>query len=387
MEPIRILQVIPSLRCGGAERMVVNLITHLDRRHFQVAAIILGRSEGWVLEERLAREQVQVWHLDKRLGFDPRIILRVRAVVRRFRPHLVHSHLSLHYVYPALIGCQPLRHVVTVHLPAETTHKQAMRVLARIAHWRGVVPVAVSRGVANWVKCTHGIEDCMVISNGIPIDDYQCPSTRRQEWRREQGFLEEDVLFVCAARLEKQKNHAMLLEAFARGPATSPRAHLLLAGDGERRPALEEQARGLGIQGKVHFLGLRADICDVLAAADVFVLASHSEGNPLSLMEAMAAGLPVVATAVGGVPELIADRTSGLLVRPGDSDGFVAAMLRLLQDEETRRKMSVAAARYAKEVFGASRMAQGYMDLYERLLEETRAAQDTSVEMATHHAK
>ena len=151
-------------------------------------------------------------------------------------------------------------------------------------------------------------------------------------------------------------------------------------------PRWRSRPVGLGIQGKVHFLGLRADICEALAAADVFVLASHSEGNPLSLMEAMAAGLPVVATAVGGVPELIADRTSGLLVRPGDADGFVAAMLRLLQDEETRRMMAVAAARYAKEVFDASRMAQGYMHLYERLLEETRAAQDTGAEIATHHA-
>jgi glycosyltransferase involved in cell wall biosynthesis len=226
----------------------------------------------------------------------------------------------------------------------------------------------------------------MVIPNGIPIDDYQCPSTPRPVWRREQGFQEEDVLFVCAARLEKQKNHAMLLEAFARGPATSRTAHLLLAGDGERRLALEEQARQLGIQGKVRFLGLRADICEVLAAADIFVLASHSEGNPLSLMEAMAAGLPVVATAVGGVPELIADRASGLLVTPGNVDGLVAAMLKLLQDEETRWMMAAAAAHYAKEAFSASRMAQGYMELYERLLERTRAVQDCGAEVLTHHA-
>jgi glycosyltransferase involved in cell wall biosynthesis len=386
MEPIRILEVIPSLGCGGAERMVVNLITHLDRRRFQVAAINLGHSEGWVLEERLAREQVQVWHLDKEPGFDPRIFHRVRAVVRQFRPHLVHSHLCLHYVYLSLIGCRPLRRVVTVHLPAETIHKQATRWLARMAYRRGVVPVAVSQGVANWLECTHGVEDCMVIPNGIPIDDYQCPSKPRQVWRREQGFQEEDVLFVCAARLEKQKNHAMLLEAFARGPATSRRARLLLAGDGERRPALEEQARELGIQEKVRFLGLRADICEVLAAADVFVLASHSEGNPLSLMEAMAAGLPVVATAVGGVPELISDRISGLLVAPGDGDGLVAAMLRLLQDGETRRTMAAAAAQYAKKAFSASRMAQGYMELYERLLEETRAVQDPGAEMVTRRA-
>jgi glycosyltransferase involved in cell wall biosynthesis len=365
--------------------MVVNLMTNLDRGRFDTGVIDLGHSDGWVLEQRLAKEKFQNWHLGKRPGLDLRILDRVRAVVRQFRPHVVHSHLCLHYVFPSLIGCQPPVHVVTVHLPAETHYKLVMRWLARMAYRGGVIPVAVSRDVADWLVGAYGVQNCMVIPNGIPIADYQRPAKLRRLWRTEQGYQEEDVLFVCAARLEKQKNQAMLLEAFAKGPATSRRAHLLLAGDGGQRPALEEQARELGLQGSVHFLGLRTDVCEIFAAGDVFVLPSHTEGNPLSLMEAMAAGLPVVATAVGGVPELVADQRSGLLVRPGDCVGLAAAMLFLLENPEMRRTMAAWAAQIAIRDFSASRMARRYAELYERMVASKAPPVDRRAEMATSY--
>jgi glycosyltransferase involved in cell wall biosynthesis/CelD/BcsL family acetyltransferase involved in cellulose biosynthesis len=348
--------------------MVVNLMTHLDRRRFDVGAISLANSESSVLEQRLAEEKFQVWFLGKPPGFDPRTPYRIRDVVRQFRPHLIHSHLCLHYVFPSLIRNGTLGHVTTIHLPAQTMHRQIIRSLARMACRRGVIPVAVSRDVAEWVKRVYGVRDCMVIPNGIPIAEYHHPPTSRQVWRREHGFQERDVLFVCAARLAKQKNHAMLLEAFSRGPATIRSTHLLLAGDGECRFPLEAQVRERALQGRVHFLGLRADVSEVLAAADVFVLASHTEGHPLSLMEAMAAGLPVVATAVGGVPEIVEDEKQGLLVEAHDCDGMAAAMVCLGQDPGKRLEMGRAAGRRAEEEFSATHMAQGYVQLYEHIL-------------------
>jgi glycosyltransferase involved in cell wall biosynthesis len=368
MSAIRLLEIIPSLTCGGAERMVVNLMTHLDRRRFNVGGISLANSESSVLEQRLAEEKFQVWFLGKRPGLDPRMPHRIRNVVRQFRPHLIHSHLCLHYVFPSLIHEPALGHITTIHLPAQMKLRRVMLSVARMACRRGVIPVAVSRDVAEWVKRVYGVRDCMVIPNGIPIAEYQRPSTSRQVWRREHGFQEGDVLFVCAARLAKQKNHAMLLEAFSRGPATIRSTHLLLAGDGECRLPLEAQVRERALQGRVHFLGLRADVSEVLRAADVFVLASHTEGHPLSLMEAMAAGLPVVATAVGGVPEIVEDQKEGLLVKPHDCHGLATAMVCLGQDHGKRLEMGRAAGRRAEEEFSASRMAQGYAQLYEHIL-------------------
>jgi glycosyltransferase involved in cell wall biosynthesis len=368
MKSIRLLQFISHLGLGGAQRMMFNLTAQLERLGLEVGAVSLYGPNGWELERKLAEEKLQTWYLGKRPGFDPRILHRIRDVVREFRPHLVHSHLCLHYVFPSLARFPNLGHVTTIHLPAQTSHRRVMRGLARMAYRRGVIPVAVSGDVAEWVKRVFGVRDCMMIPNGIPIADYQCPSTSREAWRRGQGFQKSDLLYACAARLAKQKNHAMLLEAFARGPARNRSAHLLLAGDGECRPALEAQVCELGLQGRVHFLGRREDVCEVLAAVDVFVLASHTEGNPLSVMEAMAAGLPVVATAVGGVPEIVEDQKQGLLVKPHDCHGMAAAMVCLGQDPGKRLEMGRAAGRRAEEEFSATHMAEVYAQLYEHIL-------------------
>jgi glycosyltransferase involved in cell wall biosynthesis len=371
MDTIRLLQVIPSFGCGGAERMVVNLMTHLDRARFAVAAISLAGPEGSALEQELAKNKLRVAYLGKRAGFDMRMPHRIRNIVRKFRPHVVHSHLCLHYVFPSLIGCRELLHISTVHLPADGLHKMLMRPLGQLAFRQGVIPVAVSREVALWLKHFQAVTNCLVIPNGIPISDYQHPSVSRQAWRKEHGFSDADVLFVCVARLEEQKNHTTLLKAFAHSFQPSGPGHLVLAGDGTCRQNLELQVRELRLEHKIHFLGRRSDIPELLGASDVFVLPSQNEGNPLSLMEAMAAGLPVVATAVGGVPELLEDHKSGFLVAPGDWEAMGGAMLRLLENIEMRRTMGAFAAQRAVESFSAQHMAKGYMELYERSLRST----------------
>jgi glycosyltransferase involved in cell wall biosynthesis len=134
------------------------------------------------------------------------------------------------------------------------------------------------------------------------VAHYAGAAANRDRWRAQNGFSAADLLFVCVARLYVQKNHKTLVEAFASGLATVAGAKLLLAGDGHLRNEVEAQVQALGLANRVHFLGRRDDIPELLAACDIFSLASLWEGNPLSVMEAMAAGLPCVVTAVGGVP-------------------------------------------------------------------------------------
>ena len=368
MDTIRLLQVIPSFGCGGAERMVVTLMTHLDPKRFNIAAVSLAGPEGSNLERQLAERGFSVDHLGKGPGVDLRMLQRIRNIVRKFRPDVIHSHLCLHYLFPALIGLRARPHVATIHLPADGQYKQLLRPLAQLAFQKKVIPVAVSHEVAQWMKQSHGVRDCLVIPNGIPVSDYQHPSVSRQVWRKEHGFGDAELLFVCVARLEKQKNHAMLLKAFAHAFQANGPGQLVLAGDGTCRPDLERQVRELHLEGKIHFLGRCTDIPELLGASDVFVLPSQNEGNPLALMEAMAAGLPVVATAVGGVPELLEDHKSGFLVAPGDWEAMGGAMIALLGNIEMRRRMAASAAQRAVEVFSATRMAQGYTELYERSL-------------------
>jgi len=138
------------------------------------------------------------------------------------------------------------------------------------------------------------------------------------------------------------------------------------------RGELETQVTSLGLAGRVRFLGLRSDIPEVLGASDVFVLSSDFEGNPLSVLEAMAAGLPIVSTAVGGVPSLLENGTSGLLVQHGDAAGLSSAMESLLADRKLRQAMGSAAARRARESFDVANMVHAYEEVYESLQSKLR---------------
>jgi glycosyltransferase involved in cell wall biosynthesis len=369
---MRIMQVTANLGQGGGQRMMYNLTAQLRSRGFEVAAVSLYGPQGWQLEERLAKEKIPVWYLGKRRGTDLRMPSRIRDAVRFFRPDIVHTHLCLHYVFPSLSGRRPLGHVHSDHSTLEydrrSKHWRVMRWLHRLAYRSGVVPIAVSREIAEKLARFYGVPDCRVIPNGIPTADYCRSDTMRYTLRSELGFQKDDVLFVCVARLAYLKNHAMLLEAFSRGLSASQRAHLLLAGEGELMQPLETKVRELRLLGKVHFLGLRGDVRGVLSAADVFVLASRSEGHPLALMEAMAAGLPCVGTDVGGVPELIEDQVTGVLVKAGDCHGMAAAMVRLLDNPTERLTMAQAAKQRAQEHFSSARMTDAYVQVYEQII-------------------
>jgi len=188
-------------------------------------------------------------------------------------------------------------------------------------------------------------------------------------WREREGFAPEDVLFVCVARFFPQKNHLLLLDSFAQGVASNPHAHLLLVGSGPLELEVKKRAEALGLRNKTRFLGVRADIPEILGAADAFVLSSDWEGNPLSVMEAMAAGKPVICTTVGGVPELVEDGECGLLVPQRDEKALAKAMKYILEDSGARTLMGRASARRAVERFDLKTMTEAYEDLFRTTLE------------------
>jgi len=258
--------------------------------------------------------------------------------------------------------------VHTVHNLAEREVDRPGIWLHRLAFRRGVVPVAIGQEVAASISRVYGIRGFPSINYGIPVEVYGSPRVAREVWRRREGFAPEDIIFVCVAHLKTQKNHRLLLEAFAKGAAAHPRAHLLLVGRGEQETRLKKQVEALGLCRRVRFMGLRPDIAEVLAASDVFVLSSDWEGNPLAIMEAMSAGKPVISTAVGGVPELIKNGSSGLLVPQANSEAFARAVNRLATNPQMRRAMGTVAAKCATERFGVETMTEAYEELYEAML-------------------
>ena len=356
---IRVLEVLASLRRAGAERMAVSLARGLDPARFETGVVSLFDAFPDGFESALA---IPTHHLGKHPGLDLRMVPRLARIFRRFRPDIVHTHsYLLRYAFPAHIAARGGTPVHTVHNLASQEVEWLGRMIHRVAFRCGVVPVAVAGEVARSFRQVYGFDPAATIPNGIDVGAFRRPEARLA-WRRAHGFSEQDGLIVSVARLEPQKNPLSLIRAFAAALPDQPRWHLLLAGDGSLRQAARAVASP-----RVHFLGVVDDIPELLASSDIFALASDWEGNPMSVMEAMAAGLPVVATAVGGVPELI----DHLLVPPGDTRALAAALSSLARDPARRRALAET-SRLRAARFSVAAMIDSYAALFERLVGASR---------------
>jgi glycosyltransferase involved in cell wall biosynthesis len=360
---IRVLQVLATLRRAGAERVAMELARGLDRTRFETAVASLYDPFPGGMELLLQEAGVPIWHLHKRQGFDPRMWPRLARVCREFRPDIVHTHsYVLRYAAPV---ARPAAIVHTVHNLAEKEVDRFGRWLHRRAFRRGVAPVAVGKRIAVSFRRVYGFEVAATIPNGVGLNLGRKPGAC-EAWRSAHGFREDDVLIVSVARLEPQKDPLGLIQAYAFGLGRDSRCHLLLAGSGDLENAARACADRCGVSDRVHLLGTCSDVPDLLAAADLFALASRWEGSPLAVMEAMAARLPVVATAVGEVPELVDTGATGILVPPGSIEKMGEALASLAHDGERRRAMGEAAGARAAG-FGVEAMVQAYEDLFERM--------------------
>lgn len=361
-----VLHVLPDFAAGGAEHVALHLLRDTDPRRFATAAVCLGPPAGTALEAELARARIPVRFLGKSRGFQPRYWNELRNAIRASRARVLHTHRHvMPYVLPELLARRDLRCVHTVHNLADKEAEGATRWAQAAAFRLGAVPVAIAQAVRGSLESVYGLRDVPLIPNGIPIARYSIEAAARRAARA--GYPADAVVYACLARLSTQKDHATLLEAFARALGREPRAHLLLAGDGPLHGELVRRAAELRLT-RVRFAGVQDDVVPTLAAADVVVLASRWEGSPLALMEAMAAQRAVVATRVGGVPELIAHERSGLLVPPGDRDALASALRRTFADAALRDTLARAGRAYALAHCDSAAMARAYEALYAQLL-------------------
>lgn len=363
---LRVLEVLATLKRAGAERMAVTLACGLDRARFDTAVVTLYDPFPGGFEPVLKEAGIPTYSLGKRRGLDTRMIPRLFRVMRQFRPAVVHTHsYVLRYSLPAAWAAGADAMVHTVHNVASKEVDFAGRWLHRLAFRRRVTSVAVAKEIGRSMETYYGRPPAAVIPNGIDTEAFHRPECRAP-WRRAHGFRDDDLLILSVARLEPQKDPLALIRAFSIALGHDPRARLLLAGDGSLRDPARAEAAALGLAERVHFLGVQPDVAELLSAADLFALSSTYEGNPMAVMEAMAAGLPVVATSVGGVPEVVAHGETGILVPSGNRDAFAAALAALATDPTRRRAMSEAARRSAQD-FDATRMVAAYATLFDRL--------------------
>jgi glycosyltransferase involved in cell wall biosynthesis len=364
----RVLHIVPDLMPYGLEKMVASLVLLADRKQFEPAVVSLyGRQEGSLATE-LEASGARVFHLDKRRGLDLRMFPRLRDVFSQFRPDIVHTHnYVLRYTLPVAALARPKAQVHTIHNVADQeVDRLGMWLQNKAFHRRTVTPVAIAGEVAASMERVYGIRNPELIPNGIPVREFSHRSGVREAWRAKEGFAPGDLLVACVARFFPQKNHHTLLIAFSQLRGVN--AKLLLAGDGYLESEIRGQAGQLGISDRVHFLGRRDDVPSILAASDLVALASLWEGNPLSVMEAMAAGKACAMTAVGAIPELMEHGRSGFVVAPGDAKALADAMQVLLDDDALRSQVGAAARERALRKFDHRLMVDAYQDLYLRTL-------------------
>jgi glycosyltransferase involved in cell wall biosynthesis len=358
--------VITDLDVGGAERAMVNLATRLDRRRWSPMVIALG-AEG-VLASELRRVDLPC----RCLGVHPRrpvqAVVRLARALRGHRPELVQSFLFHANVAARLAAPWAGRPWVVGGIRVAERRKRWHLTLDRLTAPLAVGSVCVSRGVLEFSRGAGGLDPrrLIVISNGIDPG----PFDRAHGVPRESLGIPEDAhLALAVGRLDAQKGIADLLAAAERVIAADPAWHLALAGDGPCRAWLLDQlATRPMLAGRVHWLGPRADIPGLLKSADVLALASHWEGMPNVVMEAMAAGRAVVATAVEGTSELVLSGETGWLVHPHDPEALACALLEAAGDAGLRRSRGLRGRARVEAEFSLERTVAAYERLWAGLL-------------------
>jgi glycosyltransferase involved in cell wall biosynthesis len=378
-QPRFLFHIVNSLRFGGAEQFVVNMLRYHDRTRYFPVCICLRAPMGTHLEAAVQQIGVPLYFLEisaKSLSWLHNT--KLNALFKKYKPTVVHTHLGgiNHAFLMAIRHRTPVR-VHTVHSLAEqeigSGHNRRVRLLAFKYRLGSFTPVAIAEKVVSSFAALYNYHNQVLIPNGIPTDVFTPDTVVRQRMRQKLQVEPQTFVFIHVGRIDANKNQGMLISAFSRLCASeSVPMELWLVGDGDLLEAAQQQARTLGIENRVRFLGVRSDIPDLLRAADVFVFPSRWEGNPLSVMEAMATGLPVIATAVGGVPELVEDGVSGILIPNEDRDALVAAMQRMVEQPDLRVQMGQAARCRAVERFDIRQTVRAYEALYEEILQRKR---------------
>ncbi len=366
----RICQLLHSLCVGGAEVLAARLARQLrDRYRFLFVCL----DEIGTLGEELRDEGFSVHLLGRRPGLDWRCSYRLARLLRQNKVDIVHAHQYTPFFYGMTARLLYRRPGVMFtehgrHFPDYPRRKRML--VNRLLLTRRDRVVGVGEAVRKALIENEGLSNdrVSVIYNGIDLTPFTDKGRDRETARQEMGVSSDDLVILQVARLDYLKDHATALRALGHVVRQRPSAQLVLVGEGPERGKIEELTRQAGLENHVRLLGLRKDVSRLLYAADVFLLTSISEGIPLTLIEAMAASLPVVSTRVGGVGEVIEDGSTGLLAPAGDDSALAEKVLQLAADPQRRSRMGESGRRRAAAIFSESRMHGEYYRLYEDML-------------------
>ena len=366
---VRILHIVESLDVGGLERVVLALSDWQRRQGHEVRIGCLfhrGR-----LADSALQAGIPVFECGKQSGLDLTAVRRLRRELVRFRPDVLHSHNAAAQYYStfasAFLGV-PVR-LNTRHGMGNTYASARLDLLYRLTARSTQYSVAVCDAAKNSFlsRGVFSASKARVVRNGIDLAPFAAPQPQAGDRAAATTALPQDasVVFGTVGRLSPAKNHLLLLEAFAQLVQRHAQARLVIVGDGAMRSVIEQNVRRLQLQDRVTLLGERSDIVALLSSMNVFVLSSDTEGYSLALVEAAAAGLPIVCTRVGGNEEIVSNQVTGLTVPAADLGSLTDAMYLLATDATLRARMGQAAQAWAAAHGSLSAMYQSYLALYQ----------------------
>lgn len=355
---MKVIQIMPNFELAGAEIMCENLVYSLSRQGIDVVVVSMFDCHT-AITDRMEASGVKIRYLNKKIGLDLSMIHKLRKVFKEEKPDVIHTHLYvMQYAIPAAILAGVKRRVHTVHNVADKEARKTARKLNRLFYKLcKVTPVALSEIIQGTIEREYKLdsERIPVVLNGIDLGkclvkvDYTVTDTFK-------------ILHV--GRFSEQKNHCMLLEAFAQFHEKYPKSELQLIGGGELKEKCHKLAESLQIADCTCFLGMQSNVYPYLQGADMFTLPSLYEGMPMTLIEAMGTALPIVATSVGGVPDMLRNGHSALLTEV-NVDALAHAFENMYTDVELRKRLAKQ-AQIDSGLFSSDEMARRYIEIYSK---------------------
>jgi sugar transferase (PEP-CTERM/EpsH1 system associated) len=363
-EKIRIAHVCGWLNYGGKENGLVNLVNGLDPEIFE--SHIFTYVRGGSLMPRIDPSRCRVVELGDKLGGDYRLYFKLAREFRRYRIHIAHTH-SWATAMEGIIGAHLAKVPIIVH-GEHGTMKTNTRLHVQIQRWLWrttdqVLSVSSVLRENLHKKFNFPKERIRVVANGVDLSRFAF-SRSGVDYKARLGLPANALAIGAVGRVVPVKAYPVLLKACKLVFKEIPNAHLLLVGDGPLLDTLVQFTQDNAMANRVHFLGARKDVPEILRGLDVYVLSSQSEGMSNTILEAMASGRPVIATAVGGNPELVVDGETGLLVPPNDPEAMAAAITKLLRESELRQQMGRAGRRCVEQHFSLDVMVRNYAKVY-----------------------
>lgn len=368
MKKIRVMHLLYYLSIGGLEQVVLNLTRQLDRNRYEPSVACLR--ESGTLKAEFEKQNIPVFEFNSGEGLAFDLPFKLARLIKTQRVDIVHTHDLGPYLY-GTVAAKLARVPVVIHTEHSylTQNTQLLKLSERVLSWFTNKIISDSDAVTRFLVDEEQINPRKIttILNGVDTDRFS-KNGYNNKLKKSLGLPDDSKVIGTVGRLVEVKDQHSLITAFAAVRKKVESCHLIIVGDGPLKENLKQLASQLGVDDYVHFPGKRRDIPQILDAMDIFVLSSLSEGLSLSLLEAMAASKPVIATAVGGNIEIINSDEVGVLVPARNPIALAEKLIRLLSKQSAAYEMGKKARQRVIEKFSLSAMTRAYQDVYEEFL-------------------